>query len=159
MKFGKLSESAPSCVTSWAKSKTELQKESYFMTYWSCSIVCTWTSPFPRPLLAAGLWVDEFLYKYQLQFNSSQGSVFHSVLAHWTGMYFSQSCILIHRSGQVSLGFDCSQLRLSDMFFRKSAFISCVLRPALLEPQTLTLSEGAKFIAWHLRHLSWGECW
>ena len=64
-----------SCVTSWVRSQTELQKEELFYgTLW-CSIAHMWTSSFPQLWLAYDLWVDILVYKYQLQFNTCTGFV------------------------------------------------------------------------------------
>ena len=56
-------------------------------------------------------------------------------LAHWAWTHFSQPCCLIHHSGWACLGSSGSWLRQSDMDSGKLAFISCILRPAFLEPQ------------------------
>ena len=117
-------------------------------------------SPFPRLWLCAGLWADMLVYKYQFQLSCGTGSVLSYNLAHWAGTHFRQPYCLIHGSGQVCLGSSGIQLRPSA---GKPAFISHELRRHSLSlrkptPQVLTLSGGARFIAWCLRCLFLGEC-
>ena len=138
MEFGKLLGSAFNCVKSWVKSKTELLKEeNYFIDYWD-NLLCTCGSAhsFLGLNLAAGLWVDMFVYKYWLQFNicfSDCISFWLALLTHLAGTHFSALCL--HWSGQVRLRSSSSWSRLSDMDSGKSAFMSWVLRPAFFEPQ------------------------
>ena len=59
-------------------------------------------------------------------------------------------CSSAHRSGWICLGFVSSRLRPSDMDSGKQAF----LEPQGAVPRALTLSVGARLIAWYLRHPS-----
>ena len=140
---------ALSCIINWVLSWTEVWRRFINGTL-EHSTVHRQASPFPRLWLVTGLGVDISMYKYQLQFISGMGSVFHYSLVHWAETHFGWPCSLVCRSGQVCLGSGGSQSRPSDIDYRKPAFMSCVPRQALR--QALILSGGARFIAWHLRH-------
>ena len=80
-----------------------------------------------------------------------------------TGTHFRRPCLSVHRSGRVCLGSSGSRSRPSDIDSGKPAFISGTPRPASssfrgASPQALTFLEGARFIAWRLKHLFLGEC-
>ena len=94
------------------------------------------------------------LLKIYLYMNSLTGFSMH-IPGGWDGTHFGWPCISVRGSFWVYLR--------SDIDSRKLAFISCSLRPALLDPQgaipqALTLPEGVRFIAWGLRRLFLGEC-
>ena len=81
----------------------------------------------------------------------------------WAGAHFGRPCWSVHGSGRVCLGSAGSRARPSDMDPGKPAFMSGVPRPVSSSfwgpcSRTLTLFEGATFIAWHLRHPFLEEC-
>ena len=87
----------------------------------------------------------------------SQFSFWLAALAHWTGTHFGRSCLLVYGTGRVCLGSGGSRSRPTDMDSGKLAFMSRMLRPALLKPcgegaspQILTLSRGLDLLpgAW-----------
>ena len=99
IEFGRLSKSAPSCVTCWVISWTDFWRRRHIYGTMEHFTVHMWASPHPGLWLVADLGIDVLVYKYQFQFSS--GSV--TVLGYRPILFFSTNWTLVGTPGHVSV--------------------------------------------------------